>query len=407
MILTPNNASRQGETYRVELGPLPDAEEVAALSIKYYNAASRARRKPTRAVLADSKLTGARAKALMKCVKRYVTAETLKEGTPNLARRKMGAGANGAAVALAACHPGKTGTRAPKLAAESWVVVKGGGEDGKRPLNLPLEAEDGVKVTEAARGKTPHVVQTLGVVPSDRVGRGWSVSELLRPMLRPTKTTEGVSTMRHLLSNLGHAGYARVLDAVFQTLWTLAALQNALPGFIHQDLNEDNIMLTPGDGRAHTYVLTKRGTGRGIAFKLPAASGSVKLIDFEFASWSRMPRHGRKLRPFAEYGMDARPKAARDMSLFLFVVRAAMQRVDAPAWAALFSRFIEDVLPAKHQVSALRTELDSATPKGNRAIHARRSGVQSPAQALTHAIFAPLRAPPRSGGRSAFRVTVA
>lgn len=404
MILKPKNITRMGEAYRPTLGPLPDREDVAELSAAWYEYFTSSRRPTPKPVLKESRLTGRDTKRLLKCVARHVTAETLEDETPTLARRHMGAGANGAAVAIAPCHPGRRGTRAPALVAERWVVVKGGGKDGTEPLSSPMEAEDSMAITKAAKGKTPHVVHTMGVVQSEVEGKGWTVSELLRPMLKPTRVHLPVSTLRGLLADLSFAGYARVLETVFQTLWTLAALQSALPGFIHQDLNEDNIMLTPGDGRPHTYTLVARRSGKQLSFRLPSAAGSVKFIDFEFASWSGVPRHVRKLRPYAKLGMDARPKPARDLALFIFVLRTTMQRVDAPRWAPLFSRFAEDVIPAKLQTSKLRTDYDSPTPNANTKIHAPRSGVLSPAQALKHDIFAPLRTR-TAGRRPDFRIT--
>lgn len=404
MILQPKVLFRLNVAYRPELGPLPDTHDVAELSTDEYRKAARSRRVPTKAVLRDSLLSEAGAKTLLRCVQRHVTEEALESETPRLPRRHMGDGANGAAVAMAPCAPGRL-SRAPRLAAESWVVVKGGGKDGTRPLNLPREAEDAMAITKAAEGKTPHVLRTIGVVPSARLGRGWSVSELLRPMLRPTRSRGAVSTLHGMLNNLSYVGYARILETVFQTVWTLAALQSALPGFIHQDLNEDNIMVTPGDGRAHTYVLTARRSKRSMAFRLPQAAGCVKFIDFEFSSWSRMPRHERKLRPFARLGMDADPKPSRDLALFIFVLRLAMQRIDAPKWAPLFLRFAEDVIPARFQTSRMRTAFDAPTRQANKAMHARGSGVLSPAQALTHPIFAPLRTRPPVGRAAAFRIT--
>lgn len=404
MILQPKNLSRLGIPFRADLGPLPEPDEVAHLSTKHYRAALRRRRAPPRSELAKNRVSDAKAARLLRCVQKRVSADSLREETPGLGRRFIGSGANGTAVALAPCHPGRIGLRAPKFVAENWVVVKGG-DDGTEPLNLPREAEDGMAIADAARGRTPHVLRTLGLIPSERVGRSWSVMELLRPMLRASRRRGAISTFAGMLSDARRVGYAHMLEAVFQTIWTLAALQEALPGFVHQDLNEGNIMVVPGTGRPTTYILRDRKTGREDAFRLPASAGAVKLIDFEFASWSGVPRHARKLKPHAKLGMSAAPNPVRDLALFVFLLRTAMQRTDAPAWSVLFSRFAEDVIPARLQRGRLRTELDTPTPAGNRALRARGSGVLPPAKALLHPIFSPFRVARASARGDVFRVS--
>ena len=85
-----------------------------------------------------------------------------------------------------------------------------------------------------------------------------------------------IHTMRELSSLASDLEWR---SAFFQVLFTLASLQAKHPGFRHNDLKADNVLVTCGPSQS--YSLQYNGLRR--TFFLPAGV-SVKLIDFELAS---------------------------------------------------------------------------------------------------------------------------
>lgn len=113
----------------------------------------------------------------------------------------------------------------------------------------------------------PHVSQIVWAGKHD--GNIAILTEFIEPNGK-------IHTMRELSSMASDLEWR---SAFFQVLFTLASLQTKYPGFRHNDLKADNVLVTLGPARSYSF----KYNGLRRTFFLPAGV-SVKLIDFELAS---------------------------------------------------------------------------------------------------------------------------
>jgi hypothetical protein len=107
------------------------------------------------------------------------------------------------------------------------------------------------------------------------LGLGAIVMEQIEPLRR------GIATLAQYVELASSTELAANLPPiVLQVLWTVAALQAKIPGFRHNDLKVDNVMLTPNRvGREIT--LSVRGSG--VVWGVPNTSPIAKIIDYGLA----------------------------------------------------------------------------------------------------------------------------
>lgn len=104
------------------------------------------------------------------------------------------------------------------------------------------------------------------------LGLGAIVMEQIEPLRRGVATLAQyveLASSNELMANLP--------PIILQVVWTLAALQAKIPGFRHNDMKVDNVMLT--ENRVGREV-TLRVKGSGVIWGVPATTPIAKIIDY-------------------------------------------------------------------------------------------------------------------------------
>lgn len=152
---------------------------------------------------------------------------------------------------------------------------------------------------------------------------------------------------------------------VFQVVYTLACLQRALPGFRHNDLSTNNVLVKrqpPGRGAAYRFA--------GRTFYLRAEPLHAVLADFDF---THVPRHAvlsNERVISGRYSISARPDPSYDAHVFLKSLQRCLGRAT-------------HLSETREFLHALRLS-EHARPRGA-VPHLE------PARLLQHAYFRPLR----------------
>ena len=138
----------------------------------------------------------------------------------------------------------------------------------------------------------------------------------------------------NLTKFLLHAKYdeAALRAMVFQVLYTLAALQARLPGFRHNDLSTNNVLVK----RLRTAPLLAYTFG-GQTF-YTAVPLLVALSDYDFTHVPRHPQLANERVMSGKYKVDGRPNDSYDAHFFLKSVMKCIQRRTAQfpqTWAFL------------------------------------------------------------------------
>lgn len=180
----------------------------------------------------------------------------------------------------------------------------------------------------------------------------------------------------HFLTQHPGVTEAAVRHTVFQVLYTLACLQSLLPGFRHNDLSTNNVLVryVPG-GVTATYVIG------GLAYRVSGVPVLVALADYDFV---HVPNHASLTNERITGGlyptMTGAPHPGYDAHFFLSSVARCLRRRAQPFPA--FFGFAAAVLTAPDRLAAPH---DCCTPR--RLLH--------------HAYFRPLVAPAASAATAA------
>lgn len=166
---------------------------------------------------------------------------------------------------------------------------------------------------------------------------------------------------------------ATLRGAVFQVLYTLAALQKLLPGFRHNDLSTNNVLVKKLRS-APLMSYTFGGQTYYVAVPL-----LVALSDYDFTHVPNHPQLANERVIFGKYRVDGRANDSYDPHFFLKSVMKCIQRRTAEfpqTWAWL---------------NSLRLKQED---RQNNTVFARLR----PAELLKQAYFEPLKAKPAGGG---------
>jgi serine/threonine protein kinase len=189
--------------------------------------------------------------------------------------------------------------------------------ENEKPICL-LVNEQGItfllKFGIHARRKFTHreakVLNELKDFPHVEVLLWWSDTSDTILLIKEYYTgfTSQINTFRQLLQ-LGSD--LQVRTTLFQVLFTLLHVRKKFPGFKHNDLKTDNIIVTQPDSK-HSYSLVHEGTRR-----VWHTCGNTKLIDFESA---HAPSFGKQDESelSEEYGITTSESAVFDIHLLFF-----------------------------------------------------------------------------------------
>ncbi len=173
--------------------------------------------------------------------------------------------------------------------ADSWrvLVAKFGlGEDTERQ---PCVQHERQALRVVARAPTPHIVREVWGAACQEPDRLLPSSVCCLEFVEPWGS---IHTMRQLAAKGSDAQWR---EAILQVVFTLLALQATFPGFRHNDLKADNVLITapPADMAQHGTVyavdarscvgLPEAARVRRV-WRLPRPQLHVKIIDFELAS---------------------------------------------------------------------------------------------------------------------------
>lgn len=169
---------------------------------------------------------------------------------------------------------------------------------------------------------------------------------------------------------------ATLRGAVFQVLYTLAALQKLLPGFRHNDLSTNNVLVKKLRSKP---VLSYTFGGDTFYVAVPLL---VALSDYDFTHVPKHPQLANERVIFGRYRVDGRPNDSYDTHFFLKSVMKCIQRRAAEfpqTWAWL---------------NGLRMKQED---RQNNTVFPRLR----PAALLKDPYFAPLKAKPAGGAVAA------
>jgi serine/threonine protein kinase len=110
---------------------------------------------------------------------------------------------------------------------------------------------------------------------------------------------------------------------ILQVLFTLLIIQNTIPGFRHNDLKIDNILL---DVTPRKKDITLRY--KTFLWKLPKNIPLVKIADFDYASVSNIIKNPKVGTPFAKtFGCTDKPSKIYDEHIFLNSIYSCRKRL--------------------------------------------------------------------------------
>jgi serine/threonine protein kinase len=148
-------------------------------------------------------------------------------------------------------------------------------------------------------------------------------------------------------------------QALFQVIFTLACLQQLFPGFRHNDLKADNVLLVPATG-TRSYTLL----GRHFVMRDPRVD--VKIIDFG-CSHANIPSLSNALvveGAYTDHGIGPNPCAMYDVHLLLWGLFKRIGRIVHPdARVNEVSQFISRTLPPHLRDSASMIAPDNGMPR--------------------------------------------
>ena len=121
---------------------------------------------------------------------------------------------------------------------------------------------------------------------------------------------------------------------LFQVVYTLAALQRLLPGFRHNDLSTNNVLVKKLHG-----PVTMAYTLGGARYVVPGMRILAALSDYDFTHVPRIPGLMNERVMNGRYAVDARPNASYDTHFFLkSVVKCLAHRRGFPEARAFLDR---------------------------------------------------------------------
>lgn len=144
------------------------------------------------------------------------------------------------------------------------------------------------------------------------------LDERLRELSKVQRRYNNVCFMEAFSSDLtkyltrGRYTEEELRGIIFQVLYTLAALQKLLPGFRHNDLSTNNILVK----RARKRVVNAY-TINGNTFTVKGLPVFVALADYDFVHVPNNPLLGNERIINGNYRVDGRPNASYDTHFFL------------------------------------------------------------------------------------------
>lgn len=180
--------------------------------------------------------------------------------------------------------------------------------------------------------------------------------------------------------------------ALFQIVFTLAQLQLVFPGFRHNDLKDNNVlvvMLAEAERFSHTYVLGGGGVGPK-RFRLERAPVDIKIVDFATAH-AHVPAlsNPHVLEDvFAPQGITKFFCPLYDLHFLVYCF--FMRAYSFPPCAVLttVTRFFYDVIPPKYFLSERLTDGSRLTLAAQHELVADATlAYRSPVEVLDHPFF--------------------
>jgi len=134
--------------------------------------------------------------------------------------------------------------------------------------------------------------------------------------------------------------YNEFMYLLFQLYYTLACIQYHHPGFKHNDLKSDNILVfkpkTTKSNSYHEYKIY------GKVFYLPAACMQLKIMDFDFTATNAIRNLKTEDTIFVKLGLSTSPNPVYDIHFFLNDIYRLIERTPK------FYELISSILPRKY-----------------------------------------------------------
>lgn len=216
------------------------------------------------------------------------------------------------------------------------VAKFGFGDDKQRQPCIEDELENQQTLVNTSMPK-PHIALMLW---------GGSALEIPNSLSSCVVCTEYIKPLNsiHTLRQLAAKGSDDVWrQALFQIIWNLAALQTFFPGYRHNDLKADNVLVSEPNEKHASYSITPKSGLRRV-WQLPLKVWA-KIIDFElsctpeskgFKSRAVSNGHGGVLE--SVYGLSPYRCDCFDIHLLLF--DSLSSSVDNPSVHSNFASFV-------------------------------------------------------------------
>jgi serine/threonine protein kinase len=205
-----------------------------------------------------------------------------------------------------------------------------------------------LKKIYASKIASPHLPDLLWSGKHQEVSKPLVSCVFLCKYIKPFDNT--INTLRSL-ANSGNDFVWR--DALFQTLYTIYCLQKKYPGFRHNDLKGDNVLVTKGDDITYSiHFVSSTDPYLKMRRVWKTSNVQVKIIDFELActpngetlSSQAVLRNDQLLKD--EYGLSSKQCNVFDIHLLLFDTLSACKKTSMYTTYKLFINdfFTDDYL---------------------------------------------------------------
>ena len=132
--------------------------------------------------------------------------------------------------------------------------------------------------------------------------------------------TEFIEPLREKISTFGDlAKFGNDMEfrcALFQILFGLLNLNQNYPGFRHNDLKSDNLLVTRGEEKMYEIIL-KRDLDSGLTRKWKTANVNVKFIDLELC-WSKCEKLKSRNLQSKDFGLNEHVCEYFDIHLLMY-----------------------------------------------------------------------------------------